>query len=158
MPVEPATARALIRGVVDLQRALRCLSHDSLAPGTSTALLGVLHMITEHGGRAVDIAQRLGVSSPVLSRHLAELEERGFITRTQDPTDRRAQLLEVTEIGQEQLARAEEDRVQALLSLLGDWDEDQALTCRSNLTDLTVALQSYRRKPSPYTAATPAGD
>ncbi|MFJ3958905.1 MarR family winged helix-turn-helix transcriptional regulator [Arthrobacter sp. NPDC090010] len=156
MPVEADTARALLRGVVDLQRALRCLSHDSLVPGTSTALLGVLHMVTEHGGRAVDIAQKLGVSSPVLSRHLAELEERGFISREQDPTDRRAHLLKVTPLGQEQMALAEDERVQALLGLLDEWTQEKALGCQSSLTDLTEALRTFRRRSLAH-ATTEAG-
>ncbi|MDP5226617.1 MULTISPECIES: MarR family transcriptional regulator [Arthrobacter] len=145
MAVEQDTARDLIRGIVDLQRSLRCLSHDSTAPGTSAALLGVLHMVTEHGGRAVDIAQKLGISSPVLSRHLAELEERGFIRRDRDPQDRRAQLLEVTPAGQEQLAHAEELRAQTLVSLLGEWSEEQAQDCRSHLAGLASALRTHKR-------------
>ncbi|WP_235034574.1 MarR family transcriptional regulator [Streptomyces sp. NBC_00080] len=86
---------------------------------------------------ARSLAERLGLSRAGVSRTLAKLEKRGFITRTPNPADRRAALLTITESGAKavddlfprQLA-AEVD----LLSGLGD-DRDWVLRALGRLVE-----------------------
>ncbi|HKU11791.1 MAG TPA: MarR family transcriptional regulator [Sinomonas sp.] len=141
MPVEPQTARALIHTVFDLQRTLRCLAHEHKAHEVGTAEAGVLRMISEFGGRAVDIAEKLNVSAPVLSRHIAELQERGLVARRRDPEDRRAQLLELTEAGTAKLAEVEEARTARLLEFLSGWEESEASACTDSMQRLNDTLR-----------------
>ncbi|MEA5454102.1 MarR family transcriptional regulator [Sinomonas sp. JGH33] len=142
MAVEPQTVRALIHSVFDLQRTLRCVAHEHRVTDIGVAEAGVLRMIGEVGGRAVHIAERLSVSAPVLSRHVAELEERGLVARRPDPEDRRAQLLELTEAGKAKLAAVEEARTSLLLGFLEGWDEDEAAACGDSIRRLTDALRT----------------
>ncbi|MCH6471379.1 MarR family winged helix-turn-helix transcriptional regulator [Sinomonas terrae] len=141
MPVEPQTVQDLIHNVLDLQRVLRCIAHDRRAADVGTAEAGVLRMISEFGGRAVDIAEKLNVSPPVLSRHIAELQERGLVARRRDPEDRRAQLLELTEAGKAKLAEVEEARISLLLDMLKGWDEADAATCKDLVGRLTETIR-----------------
>ena len=141
MPVEPQTARALIHTVFDLQRTLRCLAHEHRSHDVGTAEAGVLRMISEFGGRAVDIAEKLSVSAPVLSRHIADLQDRGLVARRRDPEDRRAQLLELTESGRAKLAEVEEARTALLLGLLAGWEETEATACMDSMQRLTDTLR-----------------
>jgi DNA-binding MarR family transcriptional regulator len=142
MAVEAQTVRALIHSVFDLQRTLRCLAHEHKSTHVGSAEAGVLRMIGEFGGRAVDIAEKLSVSAPVLSRHIAELQERGLVARRPDPEDRRAQLLELTEAGKARLAEVEEARIALILELLEDWDEAEAAACTSSIRRLIDAMRS----------------
>ncbi|MDQ4503099.1 MarR family transcriptional regulator [Sinomonas sp. ASV322] len=142
MAVEPQTARALIHSVFDLQRTLRCVAHEHKSTNVGSAEAGVLRMISEVGGRAVHIAEKLSVSAPVLSRHVAELEERGLVARTPDPEDRRAQLLELTEAGKAKLAEIEEARTALLLDFLAGWDEEEAAACGDSIRRLTDTLRT----------------
>ena len=151
MPVEPQTARALIHTVFDLQRTLRCLAHEHKSHEVGTAEAGVLRMISEFGGRAVDIAEKLNVSAPVLSRHIAELQDRGLVARRRDPEDRRAQLLELTEAGKAKLAEVEEARTARLLEFLSGWEEYEASACMDSMQRLTETL---RRNGHPTPKAT----
>lgn len=146
MPVEPETARELVHRIVDLQRTLRCVASAERRQGElGVASQGVLRMIAEHGGPAVDLAGRLGVSAPVLSRHLAELESLGHVERHRDPDDRRAQLLALTASGRETVARIEEHRVERLRTYLADWDEQRAADAVVVLDQLSHALRAGAR-------------
>jgi DNA-binding MarR family transcriptional regulator len=147
MSVEPQTARELIHTVFDLQRTLRCLAHEHKSHDVGTAEAGVLRMISEFGGRAVDIAEKLNVSAPVLSRHIAELQDRGLVARRRDPEDRRAQLLELTESGKAKLAEVEEARTAVLLGLLTGWEESEAAACMDSMQRLTATLRSGVHTP-----------
>ena len=56
-----------------------------------------------------------------VSRQVASLEVAGLVSRSTDPTDRRAILVEVTQAGHEALTRNRETRQAALHDLLADW-------------------------------------
>ncbi|WP_334171667.1 MarR family winged helix-turn-helix transcriptional regulator [Sinomonas sp.] len=149
MPVEPQTARDLIHSVFDLQRVLRCIAHDRRSTDVGTAEAGVLRMINEFGGRAVDLAGKLNVSAPVLSRHVSELQERGLVARRPDPEDRRAQLLELTEAGKAKLEEVEEARIAVLLDMLTGWGQTEAASCTESIRRLTEAIrQASHAKPA----------
>ncbi|AMM31856.1 Putative MarR family transcriptional regulator [Sinomonas atrocyanea] len=156
MPVDPGTARELIHRVFDLQRVVRCLSTSELKHGElGVASQGVLRVIGEHGGRAVDLAGKLGVSAPVLSRHLAELEGLGLVERRRDPDDRRAQLVGLTERGYRVLEEIEEHRIQRLQGYLADWDEGRAAAAVAAIGQLSEALRSSSgHRPAPTTTPT----
>lgn len=150
MPVDPGTARELIHRVFDLQRVIRCLSTTELKHADlGVASQGVLRMIAEHGGRAVDIAGKLGVSAPVLSRHLAELESLGLVERRRDPDDRRAQLVALTESGMAVLEDIEEHRIARLQGYLEGWDEGQAAEAVMAIGQLSDALRTGARRMRP---------
>jgi DNA-binding MarR family transcriptional regulator len=155
MPVDPETARELVHQVFDLQRVVRCLaSSEPRHHEVGVAYQGVLRMVAEHGGRAVEIASKLGVSAPVLSRHLAELEALGYVERHRDPEDRRAQLIALTESGWAVLQEVEEHRIARLQGYLADWDEERAGAAVEAVRQLSDALRtgSAHRRPTPTTA------
>lgn len=156
MPVDPDTARELIHRVFDLQRVIRCLSSTELKHGDlGVASQGVLRMIAEYGGRAVDLAVKLGVSAPVLSRHLAELEGLGLVERRRDPEDRRAQLVGLTDAGRAQLEVIEEHRIARLQGYLAGWDEGQAAAAVTAVGQLSEALHAGSNRMRSAHSASP---
>ncbi|MDR7160638.1 MarR family transcriptional regulator [Arthrobacter sp. BE255] len=157
MSVAPDTAADLVYQIFDLQRAVRCVAAASLrGQETGVALQGVLRFVGEGETRATRLAERLGVSAPVLSRHIAELEEQGYVTRRQDPDDGRAQLVALTAEGAEKLRHIEEQRTAALQDYLREWSQEDAEDTAKTLRKLTESLKhSARAKAAGPTTTNP---
>lgn len=147
MSVGSATATDLVHQIFDLQRTLRCVVTAQLSrvPDVGMAVQGVMRFIGEGETRATHLAERLGVSAPVLSRHVAELEDLGYVTRRPDPADGRAQLLALSERGVMKLREFEEQRSGRLRDYLADWSEEDALEASQILQKLTTSLKDSIR-------------
>jgi DNA-binding MarR family transcriptional regulator len=75
------------------------------------------------GGRPSELARRLGVTKAAVGQLVAALEARGFVERTTDPGDRRAQIVRPTARAEAafKIARRELDRIEAeWVELLGE--------------------------------------
>ncbi|MBB6404290.1 MarR family winged helix-turn-helix transcriptional regulator [Arthrobacter sp. AZCC_0090] len=142
MAVASSTATELVHQIFDLQRVLRCIVTTSMGKDGDVgfALQGVLRFIGEGESRATKLASRLGVSPPVLSRHIAELEELGLVVRRPDPADGRAQLVALSETGIEKVRDFEEQRSLNLRAYLEEWSEEDALEAGHVLEKLTASL------------------
>lgn len=146
MSVASTTAAKLVHHIFDLQRAVRCVAAASLrGDDTGVALQGVLRFVGEGETRATHLAERLGVSAPVLSRHLSELVDHGYVVRRPDPEDGRAQLVALSPAGVEKLRVIEEHRAASLQSLLQDWSEDDVEETALSLKKLAESLRNSAR-------------
>ncbi|HET7140222.1 MAG TPA: MarR family winged helix-turn-helix transcriptional regulator [Arthrobacter sp.] len=153
MALTPDTAADLVYRIFDLQRVVRCVAMASFrGQDTGVALQGVLRFVGEGESRATHLAERLGVSAPVLSRHIADLEEQGYVMRRQDPDDGRAQLVALSPAGVDKLRQIEEHRAATLQKYLIDWSQDDAEDTARILTKLAESLKHSARA----TAAGPA--
>lgn len=144
MTVTTSTLAALVYEMFDLQRAVRCIA-VSAAHGEETGLAVqyVLRLVGEGESRATRLAERPGIGAPVLSRHIAELEEQDFVIRTKDPDDDgRAQILALTPAGAERLRRIEELRITILQERLRGWNEEDAGNTAKILHTLTKSVTS----------------
>ncbi|MCC9206282.1 MarR family winged helix-turn-helix transcriptional regulator [Arthrobacter sp. zg-Y769] len=150
MPMQQETADDLIRKIFALQRSLRCVTQRSAdIGGPGVALQGVMRMIGEDGElRATELAAKLGVGPAGLSRHVAELEELGYVRRRPHPQDRRAYLISLTELGESVLREALKGRAVLLQEALAGWSEEQAQLASDTLGTLSDSLfTSIRRAP-----------
>ena len=155
MAVAPDTAADLVYQIFDLERAVRCIATANMrGQDTGVALQGVLRFVGEGEARATRLAERLGVSAPVLSRHIAELEEQGFVVRRQDPDDGRAQLVALTPAGLQKLRHIEEQRTAVLQDYLRDWSEEDAGNTAKTLHKLTESLKKSARATAAGTPST----
>lgn len=78
------------------------LMHKALAAGHQGLKLShalILPQISSHGSRIVDIAKSQGVSKQAIGQIANELEHLGYITRTDDPEDKRSKKLILTPQG-----------------------------------------------------------
>ncbi|WP_258805005.1 MarR family winged helix-turn-helix transcriptional regulator [Pseudarthrobacter sp. NS4] len=155
MAVSPDTAADLVYQIFDLQRAMRCIATASVCgQDTGVALQGVLRFVGEGESRATSLAERLGVSAPVLSRHIADLEEQGFVVRRPDPDDGRAQLVALTAPGADKLRHIEEQRTAVLQDYLRDWSQEDAGSTAKTLHKLTESLKKSVRATAAGTTKT----
>lgn len=156
MAVAPDTAADLVYRIFDLQRVVRCVAAASFrGQDTGIALQGVLRFVGEGESRATHLAERLGVSAPVLSRHIADLEEQGFVIRRQDPDDGRAQLVALSPAGVEKLRDIEEHRAATLQGYLSDWSQDDAEDTARILARLSESLKQSARATAAGPITTP---
>jgi DNA-binding MarR family transcriptional regulator len=92
--------------------------------GLDATAYGMLVLLDGHGPvRAADIVGLLGLDKSTVSRQLSALSDLGLTERLPDPSDRRANLVRVTEVGHERLTRAREARLEHLRSFLHSWPE-----------------------------------
>ncbi|QHK21705.1 MarR family transcriptional regulator [Pseudarthrobacter psychrotolerans] len=146
MAVTPDTAADLVYRIFDLQRMVRCVAAASFrGQDTGVALQGVLRFVGEGESRATQLAERLGVSAPVLSRHIADLEEQGYVIRRQDPDDGRAQLVALSPAGVDKLRKIEEHRTATLQDYLSDWSQEDAEDTARILAKLSESLKHSAR-------------
>ena len=157
MPVQQDTAENLVREVFALQRALRALTHHSADHGgPGVALQGVMRMIGEDGElRATELAAKLGIGPAGLSRHVAELEELGYVQRRPHPQDRRAYLIRLSELGESVLDDSLKRRSVVLQQALSDWSEDQAELALTAIGALSNSLFASLRAPGTELPAAP---
>jgi len=155
MSVEPHAAAKLVDQILDLQRAVRCVAAATQrGQGTGVALQGVLRYVGEGESRATHLAERLGVSAPVLSRHIADLEEQGYVVRRPDPEDGRAQLIALSAAGASKLRVLEEQRTATIQGLLKDWSEADVEQAARTLEKLTDSLRTSARAKTAESANT----
>lgn len=83
-----------------LGRVLRLLRRSGTAADLSPGSASVLATVVGAGPlRLGDVAAREQLAAPTVSRIVTVLEQSGYVSRTPDPSDGRAQLLAATESG-----------------------------------------------------------
>ncbi|MDE1168775.1 MAG: winged helix DNA-binding protein [Pseudomonas sp.] len=110
-------------GMVTAARHWRRICQTTLANyGISEACAVPLLIIVRLGDgvRQVTVAQAAGLESPSLVRLLDQLCNSGFVCRTEDPTDRRAKALSLTEKGRELAEAIEGELVRLRREVLTD--------------------------------------
>ncbi|MEU4746323.1 MarR family transcriptional regulator [Actinosynnema sp. NPDC023658] len=94
--------------------------------------------------RVGEIATRMEVAGPHVTRHLHELERRGLVRRAADPDDQRARLVELTPEGGEIAGRYLGTVLDWLGEAVADWSDEDRETFGRLLTrfvdDLTAHL------------------
>jgi DNA-binding MarR family transcriptional regulator len=98
-----------------LRRQIRQHSRESLTPSQ----LSVLGSLDQQGPmRLGDLARVEVMAPPTLTKVVAALEERGLVTRTSDPADRRSALVAVSSAGRRELRTVRNERTAYLVRCL----------------------------------------
>jgi DNA-binding MarR family transcriptional regulator len=133
-------------GAVDTQ-----LQHESDIPHGYYEILVRLSEAPGHSLRMRQLAEASISSKSRLSHAVARLEERGWVTRTSCPTDRRGQIAQLTEDGLAALAAAAPGHVQQVRRSLIDLLSPEQI---GQLREISAAIVAGA---SPLTAAESAG-
>ena len=110
--------------------------------GLSHSLLSSLVSVAKHGPmRLADLAQAELVSAPSITRLVAELEGKALVSRTPDPADGRASLIQVTDAGLEAVQVARRVRQQMVAELLGPLSADEVASIEAALPALERLIE-----------------
>ncbi len=92
-------------------------------PDLDPAAYGLLSVLLHQGGmRLTELARCIGVGKPSVSRQISFLEQVGLVHKEADPRDGRAQLIELTPVGQAKMREVHDGRQEAFHKLLAHWD------------------------------------
>jgi DNA-binding MarR family transcriptional regulator len=112
---------------------------DEVDPAT----VPILHMLSCAGAiRLSELAARMQLDASTVSRHARQLEERGLISRTGDPEDRRASRVEITELGRKALAASFEQRKQLIGRAITAWPAQDLQTLQRLASRFVVDLSA----------------
>lgn len=84
-----------------LERALLVRLHEEGFEGLRPTHNAVLRFLDEDGTRASELARRSGLTRQALTQIVDDLGRLGYVTRRDDPDDRRAKLVVYTERGRD---------------------------------------------------------
>lgn len=141
MAISEDTAWGLLDSAANMARALHETIAREAGPTLPKALVAVLFTMARRGpARPSVLANDLFIGQPALSRHLAELSEYGYITRSDDPEDGRATVVSLTPKGREYVNETRVLRVAKVRELLKEWDEDSAREAMDVLRHLSTSL------------------
>ncbi|HEU4566627.1 MAG TPA: MarR family transcriptional regulator [Marmoricola sp.] len=125
------TMRALEHEIGVIARRIRRNTDERarlIHPDLAAAAYSLLAAVADDGPcRASTLADTFSLDKGAVSRYLTQLEELGLLSRTPDPADGRASLLEVTDEGRRRLADMLARRRAMIGDRLSSWsDEDLA--------------------------------
>jgi DNA-binding MarR family transcriptional regulator len=136
-PTDDETIAAIESALHSLARRLRqARLHDYIArqagDGADQAGLAVLYVLQgecalpgeETSLRITDVAARLGIDAPAVTRKAQQLERMGLVSRARDADDARASRLRLTEEGHRVVGQFLLARHQWLATLMADWPVD----------------------------------
>lgn len=106
-----------------------------------------MHILAEGGARSVgQIGQMLNLSPSATSHLVDRLHERGFVTREEDPADRRQKHIAITDDGRSLIARLSAARTEQISHAVAEIEPE----LRERLTEITdLIIQQLRRGGPP---------
>ena len=147
---EPAAAPAaadaaeILREITRIAHLItRARRHDRVrtvaAVPLDRAAVMVLGQLAEAGPvRPGELAARLGVEAPHVTRQVQRLQQAGYADRVPDPDDRRAQLIQLTPAGRAAADRIREAGINGMQAALAHWppqDRHQLATLLHRMVD-----------------------
>ena len=129
------------RVVVAMMTIVRRLRPRSLDSRLDPASVWVLHCVAGQAPlRVSELAKCMGLDSSTVSRHIRHLEENGYLSRTDDPDDRRATRVGLTERGRAVLDESMRARVAVIEAATADWSEADRKTLTTLMTRLADSI------------------
>lgn len=126
--------------------------HEDLTPA---AYLVLSHLATCGPRRASDLVDAFHLDKGAVSRLVHSLVELGLVTKQGDPEDRRAVILQLTDVARERVREISLTRIGALDKVLGTWSEDdirsfvEAFSRYNALLEQTLAGEPVTVRPMP---------
>jgi DNA-binding MarR family transcriptional regulator len=101
------------------------------------SLFRILGELGDGASRSTQLADAVGVSQSTMSLHLRELQRNGLITRSQDESDSRSSIIQLSDKGRQVWAMVEDLRESVFGRVFAGWSEEEV----STLADLLVRLR-----------------
>ena len=146
--------------LVKLIRGLRSLHVEIVRAGghqVDASSVGLLAGLSNLGpARLSTLATVMCLDLSTVSRQVPALEREGWVVRTKDPDDHRAQLLELTAAGHAMLESVRRSRAEVLARLLPDWEPDEIRAFAAQLARFNDDVTTHRAAALPALSGTDA--
>jgi DNA-binding MarR family transcriptional regulator len=134
---------------ITMHHAMRERSHLAKAIGISMPQLGILMQIHFHENCGIsDISDRFDVTNAAASQLVDKLVQSGLIQREEDPHDRRAKLLNLTEKGKELIQHSTERRYRWVEDVAKKLSAQEREQVHEALNIMTRAAQELEAEPT----------
>jgi DNA-binding MarR family transcriptional regulator len=140
----------VIRQFLDIamHQSLRERAHFAKATGLSMPQFGVLMQLHYHRDCAIsDISERFDITSAGASQLVDKLVQSRLIQREEDPNDRRAKILNLTEKGRDFIEQGNEERYRWVNQLAEKLTLEERAKVSEALTIMTEAAREMEAEP-----------
>ncbi|MGH7195624.1 MAG: MarR family winged helix-turn-helix transcriptional regulator [Candidatus Saccharimonadales bacterium] len=117
-------------------------------------LLYYLAQAPKSGCPVKDLARRLGVEMPSVSRKLQQLEQAGLVTHLTDAHDRRVHIVELTPSGRRVLARIQAAKRKIITDILQSWPDSERQQFIKSFQRFAEAMAEYHQSDRSQAKAT----
>lgn len=135
---EGNTGRLLLRAAraynERVMAAIRAAGHEPIKPAHAT----ILPFIDVDGTRLNTVAQRAEITKQSASEMIHDLEKSGYLRLTQDPSDKRAQIVQFTDLGWRFLRDAHRVKKETEKEIDRTLGSDRAASLRQLLRDFVA--------------------
>jgi DNA-binding MarR family transcriptional regulator len=137
-----------LAGALDARLAAvwRLLLRGADRPLSRTAT-SVLALLRDRGPqRITTLAEAESVAQPTMTTLVARIEREGYVSRSADPDDGRAALIELTDAGRDVLARFGAERAALLAGPLAELGDDERARLDAALPALDALIQTLKEQ------------
>lgn len=133
---------------VFMHRSMRGWGLFAKSTGLSMPQFSVMMQLHHRGNCAVgDISERFDITNAAASQLVDKLVQSGFIKREEDPQDRRAKMLNLTDKGRDLIQRGIEERYRWVDELAGKLSAEERAKVTEALNIMTQAAKELEAKP-----------
>ncbi len=143
-PARTQTVQSVLHALMSVGRLIRQRGQaETLDPGA----FWLLTTVSMNGSmRVTDLASSANLDTSTVSRHVAQLHKVGWIERSPDPDDRRAQRVRLSAAGRSTLDRALAARTAVLARSLEGWSQADLEELDRLVTRLVTDVESLSQK------------
>jgi DNA-binding MarR family transcriptional regulator len=139
-----------------MHHSMRERAHFAKAIGLSMPQFGILMQLRYRGNCGVsDISDRFDITNAAASQLVDKLVQSRLVQREEDPHDRRARLLNLTDKGKELIQRGIAERYRWVDELAGKLTSEERLKISEALDIMTRAAQELEAEPTHAPAQNP---
>lgn len=132
---------------VFMHRSMRGWMHFAKSSGLSMPQFSILMQLQHRGPCGMsEISERFDITAAAASQLVDKLVQAGYIERAEDPNDRRAKLLRLTENGEKFVRKGIEERYRWMNELSSHLNEGEKLKVSEALGILTEAAKALEQE------------
>jgi DNA-binding MarR family transcriptional regulator len=133
---------------VFMSRSMRGWGLFAKSTGLSMPQFGLLMQMHHKGACGIsDVSERFEITPAAASQLVDKLVHNGFIQREEDPNDRRAKLLNLTDKGQELIQRGMQERYRWVEELAERLSPEERIQVSEALNIMTEAARDLEAEP-----------